>query len=411
MTAPTPHADLPGPAATLYRLLANGPTTRLDAALAAVATTRIPGDEQDGFDSLDAAGLVAVDGDGWYALRGDADPALTTDPDQEATDRSLQRRTVDYLLAAMTAIEQKFTASHATLPRTYFLDPPPALVPDDATLAWGQRHLPLILEAATWCYEHGHHPQSWQLADATWPVVKLCRVPELRLALQELGLQAARAAEDPAAIGRFLTSLSATCAQCGDKERALLLNAQALAHFEELRSPLGQAQALNDRAKFELEGDIEQAEDLFRRARVLREQNGDLRAAALSLQGIGRCRLNAGDADAALAAFEQAHGSLVEAQDPFDAAATLAYSARALAVLGHTAKAVAACDQAAAQMLAIPSRFGEGLALEALGEIHRDAGQSSEALAAFREAARAVDGGDLFVVERISASLAALDAA
>ena len=105
-------------------------------------------------------------------------------------------------------------------------------------------------------------------------------------------------------------------------------SSEALAHFERIGSDQGRADAWARLANVELSaGNLDEAAELFERARRLREQLGDRRGGALALVGLGQVATRRADHARAADLLQEALDTFRRAGDRWGLASTLWRSA------------------------------------------------------------------------------------
>src|SRR5262249_56985817 len=110
----------------------------------------------------------------------------------------------------------------------------------------------------------------------------------------------------------------------GDDRQARALLEDGLAQFERIGSDQGQADTWARLANLELAGGhLDEAADLFERARRLREQLGDRRGAALALVGLGQVATRRGEHDRAADLLQEAVDTFRRAGDRWGLVSTL----------------------------------------------------------------------------------------
>ncbi|MFF1305727.1 ATP-binding protein [Streptomyces sp. NPDC058307] len=317
--------------------------------------------------------------------------------DEAETERDVcgaLRRVVDFYLSAATAAETLLTPSHRTLSRDYAGRPvPPPFTDAPGALCWldaERDHLMAVLRTAA---DRGWHASAWQIADAMWPLCLRLRPYELWIEAHEIGLAAARRADDRDGISRMLTSGGTGLRNVGRLEEALswFRQARELAREEVARRSEGEplkaarrneAQALHGLGQtYRLAGRLAEAGTHFARALALREEIGYQRGAALTRLSLGDTALAAGRPDEAVRQLECARTELTELSDPYDAARALALLGRALARRDGTRHEAA--DRTLLRALAEFEETGsvhwQGHVLEMLGEAAEERGDVERA--------------------------------
>jgi predicted ATPase/Tfp pilus assembly protein PilF len=147
--------------------------------------------------------------------------------------------------------------------------------------------------------------------------------PGLRLAFEET-LQPFTDIASRVAAGYVLINWAGVVRSAGDDRRARSLLEDGLSHFERIGSDQGRADAWARLANVELsEERLDEAAELFERARQLREQLGDRRGVALALVGLGQVATRRGEYERAAALLQEALDTFRRAGDRWGLASTL----------------------------------------------------------------------------------------
>jgi predicted ATPase len=147
--------------------------------------------------------------------------------------------------------------------------------------------------------------------------------PGLRLAFEET-LQPFADISSRVAAGYVLINWANVVRSAGDDRRARSLLGDGLAHFERIGSDQGRADAWARLANVALWDDrLDEAAELFERARRLREQLGDRRGVALALVGLGQVATRRSEYERATALLQEALDTFRRAGDRWGLASTL----------------------------------------------------------------------------------------
>jgi predicted ATPase len=172
------------------------------------------------------------------------------------------------------------------------------------------------------------------LADSEEPVPALVNVapevvrldpasPGLHLAFEDT-LQPFADISCRVAAGYVLINWATIARSAGDEGRARARLAEGLAHFEAVGSDQGRADASARLANLELsDRRLDEATELFGRARELREQLGDRRGVALALVGLGQVATGLGEYARAADLLQEALATFRRAGDRWGLASTL----------------------------------------------------------------------------------------
>jgi predicted ATPase len=147
--------------------------------------------------------------------------------------------------------------------------------------------------------------------------------PGVRIAFEET-LQPFSDITCRAAAGYVLINWANVVRSAGDDRQARALLEDGLAHFERIGSDQGQADTWARLANLELVGGrLDEAADLFARARRLREQLGDRRGGALALVGLGQVATRRSQHDRAADLLQEAADTFRRAGDRWGLVSTL----------------------------------------------------------------------------------------
>jgi tetratricopeptide (TPR) repeat protein len=386
----TTYDLLPGPAAALYRQLGACPVEWIDAHGLAVVTD---------LDEVAAPQLAAILVDANLLDTVEHGWALSTDghlharikaEESEFDELTLTGEGLDRLFAflrdAARAAEQLITPSHRPLWPNQInpgqTSTPPFELEDAAALDWLERQLPNYMAVLRFASLDRRSALVCDLSHSLWPLWLRRRHPEQRYEAHLLGLAAATILVDDHAIGQMLTNLAGSVRGTRPVE-AYEYNRRAAAHYQETGDSMGLAQALNGLGKSLLDaGHLDQADQLFRDAEVLRIDLDYVRGAGLSRQGRGLVALARHDPAAAADHLLAAHQTLSDCEDAYDGALTLAYHAEAVAGRGDLDGALSELDTAASALGRASSVYGQAVVWEIRARILAEAGRGQKADAA-----------------------------
>ncbi|MBM9508650.1 tetratricopeptide repeat protein [Streptomyces sp. KK5PA1] len=298
--------------------------------------------------------------------------------------RAVVRRVLDWYLATATAARRLLSPTHRQLRRDYVF--PPGHVPafaDEATaLMWLDTEQIHLMAAIRLAAERGWDATAWQLVDSMQPLFLRRRPYDLWTEAHRIGLAAAERAGHPEGVSRMLTTGGSGFYNVGDYDEAIAWFTRALEGARRDGDLRAQAQALHGLGQsHRLAGRLEQAARLFRQALDLRETIGYARGAALSRLCLGDVALASGDAAGAVDLLTRARAALLAVPDPYDAARALAFLGLAHAAEGiRDFPAAEAClRQALAEFVRTGSVHWQAHAMEMLGGTAADRGDPGEA--------------------------------
>jgi tetratricopeptide (TPR) repeat protein len=381
------YQDLPEDAAWLYRLLGVLPVALLDVAGAAALLAVPEAQALLLLEALVERHLLGVAAAGDFRIPPMVHLHARRCGRDTGEGEAALRRYLEFLLAAATAIEELLTPSHRLLERTYTGPPNPVEFADQAVaLGWLARYRDRLLAAVHAADALGLRTMLWQLADALWPLFLRLRDPE-REAVHRLGLAAARADGNQAAVGMMLTSLGGTLLSAGRPEEAVRFFREAWQLYRQLGDLRGQGQASNGLAKAAFDqGALALARELFQRALAEREAAGYHRGVALTRYGLGQVALALNEPTLAVGQFTTAYRSLLELGDHYDAAWSAAHLAAAYARLGLGERAAGLIERADTAMEQAGSPFGRAGVAEMAAQIAELRGDRPGARAHLRRA-------------------------
>ncbi|GGK62993.1 NTPase [Sphaerisporangium melleum] len=291
------------------------------------------------------------------------------------------RRALDWFLHATLA------ASAAVLPYRRLPEPetdhppaePIAFSGREQALDWLEHEFAGVRAAARTAFEVGAFQTAWRLVDAIWPLFLYRGHHAERLAVDRLGLEAARACSDTRAEAKMLNRTGLALRDLGRPAEAAEDFRAALELWRRLGDVQRVASTLRRLGLVERDlGRTDVAIELFGEALERYRAQGESRKVALTLCDLGELLITKGCEDEALAPLTEARELLAtRADDPHN-------QARALILLGraHTADGATATrllTQGLTLMRDIGSATGELLALRALGDLAAAEGLTDEA--------------------------------
>ncbi|WP_285773637.1 tetratricopeptide repeat protein [Microtetraspora sp. NBRC 13810] len=411
------YRALPPGAARLYRLLSVVPGNTFGGdAVAALAG--IPGWEARRLlELLTEANLLTDTAEARYRfhhalIRLHASQEAEAEDPEEVRDGAVQRLLGWYLATAAKA-ERRIRPHRTGLPRD--AESPPAEPtdfggPEDA-LAWLAAEHANLGAAVTAAYEHGRPATAWQLADAMWPLLlHLGHRQAERLAVEEIGVAAARACGDRHAEAKMLNRLGLSLHDLGRFD-------DATAHFEQARA-LWEALGERGRSAGSLRrlgwvaatrGEHDTAIGHFLAAAAVYRELGAGRKVALVLTELANVLIAQGRGSDAIHHAEQARTLLDGVDDRYN-------QGRAQIALGRAHMAKEDRDAATQELRAaletlteLGSATGRAEALTALGELAEHAERHDTARRRYEEALAALGEGDTAAHTRLRLHLNRLD--
>ncbi|WP_424535080.1 tetratricopeptide repeat protein [Sphaerisporangium viridialbum] len=301
------------------------------------------------------------------------------------------RRALDWFL------DTAFNASGLILPYRRLpapeLEYPPAeplvFTHPDQALDWLENEFGNVRAAARTAFERSSYRTAWQLVDLLWPLFLYRGHHAERLAVDRLGLEAARACSDAAAEAKMLNRTGLALRSLGRLEEAADEFRRALRIWRRLGDRQRVAGSSRRLGLLERDlGHLDTAIALFGAALDGYRAEGESRRVALTLCDLGEALIENGRVGEAVAPLADARTLLAAEADPHNQARVLILLGRA-----HTGHSVVASDllaQGLHLMKDIGSATGEALALRALADLARSDGRSEDALRYQEEERQAV---------------------
>lgn len=372
--------------AEAYRRLGLLPVTRYDAELLAGVCGIPPEAAEELLDALVDSSLLQDLGPDGCRFHDLVRPHARECADRYDTDASRTRtlrRFVEWCLASATAAEELVTPSHRNLPRDYTAHPPVRAVTfrDDRTaVAWLDRHRDTLMEAVRHAFTVRWDAACWQLVDAMWPLFLRLRPAELWIEAHQLGLKAARRAQDRIGVTRMLTSGGNGLRNADRLDEAAEWYEEALRYAEDDGDVRQQAQALHNLGNVRLRtGRLDEAEVLLTRALELRRSIDHRRGVALTLVSLGQVAFARGDHEHAARRLEAGRAGLAAEGDTYDAARARALLGQVAARAGDPATGTRHLRQALADFETTGARPWQGRTLEMLGQVAEESGDEAGA--------------------------------
>ncbi|WP_406147733.1 NB-ARC domain-containing protein [Streptomyces sp. NBC_01012] len=379
------YAVLSDGAARLYRTLGLLPVRTFDELMAAAACAESQEWAERRLDELVEANLVEdVGPDSWRfhdLLRIHAHDRAMEDDTSAAREEAL-RRFCDWCLYTATAAQERLTPVQLTLPRIYAHRPdlPLPFTDDIAALSWLDSHRTQLMGAVRLAASSGWHDTSWMLVDALWPLFLRLRHYADWIEAHEVGLEAARRAENRAAERQMLNSGAIGLGAAGRTEESAAWYRDSFEAAREAGDVRDEGQALLGIGSCHREaGRPADAVVCLNRAISVWEGCGYPRGAALARTVLGEIALAAGAPYEAVDFFARAHAGMVAVDDPHDAARALAFLGRATAKAGAYAEGMARLNEALAVFIGSGAVFWQARTLEMLGESGAEQGDAAAA--------------------------------
>lgn len=378
-------------AATLYRRLSLHPDGEFGGEVASAA---VSGDPTELLESLLEASLLDEPAEDRYVfhniLRLHAQQRLAQEESAVQVQATL-RRIAEWYLATARNADEVLTPYRERLP--YAHSSPPLRVRSfgerDEALAWLEFERPNLIAVSRTVLHQGFAELAWHIADALWPLFLLRKHYRDRLAVDELGVEAALLWGNRFAEADMRKRLGRACMTAGRHEQAEREYAESM----RLWDALGDQRALCDTGRsfarlFWDTGRLEEARAQYERVAAAAEDLGAPRLVGLALVNLGLVLLELDRTQEALPVLGRARRILGEAadSDPYNAARALVASAVALCRTGSPVPAQEAADEGMRVMTSLGSLHGQAEAHLALGQIAGAVGDAVRARAQFQAA-------------------------
>ncbi|WP_232832182.1 tetratricopeptide repeat protein [Nocardiopsis sp. FIRDI 009] len=391
--------------ARMYRRLAWHPGRDITARIAARLASVPEEDAEVLLDDLARQHLLSEGAHGRYRfhdlLRLHAAEKARAQEDPEERLAAVERLLSDFasLSAAADAALRPY-AGAASSDDPVFTDPAEAIT-------WLDDERETLASLAAYANENGHQAHALRLVEGLWPLFLHRGYASLWLRATAPAIAAARALGDTRSEGRMLNKRARGHRQLGDADAALADLTRAEAVWRELGDTARIALTRQQRGALALRsGRVREAIDLLTDTLTLDERTGDEHNLAITLLLLGRAHLADGDADQALPHLERGLPLLEE--DGYNQARIRVALGSALGALGRPGRARNELDRALTAMRAWNSVSGESEALEALGGLAEDRGDTEEARRSYERARDLLPAADP-ARSRIERRLAGLD--
>ncbi len=239
-----------------------------------------------------------------------------------------------------------------------------------SALAWLEDERSNLVAVVEHAHRQGLDPAAWQLCEAMWPLFLLHKHYRSWIESHEIGLAAARACADPRAEARMLTALGSAHLNLRDFPAAIDRYRQTLGLEPPGGHKLGEATSLEGLGVAEFaNGRPPRALELFTRSRVLFEELGRPRGAALMGRRIGEALSALGRNEEAIDQFGAVLEFFVAHDERYLEARTLVGLAGAYARSGRLDEAAAALHRALAAAREAGARHEEAGVHVALADL------------------------------------------
>lgn len=383
---------LPEPAQSLYALLGLYPGGAFDASVAAALAALPVDDAAAALETLADANLLDETPSGRYRFhdltRLHARQTAFASVSSEERDAALERATAWCLRTALAASDAIAPYRRLRKPADVAGVPGARRFATSAeALDWLDAEFADLHAVASTADEIGLHEACWLLVDALWPLFVHRGHRADRLDLEELGLDAARAADDPEAEAKMLNRTGHTRRVLGDLDGAERDFLAALAIWERLGNR--QRVAGSARRLGILDADRQRWDSVVQRyteAIAIYRELGETRRAARTLCDLGAVLVDARRAHEAIAVLTDARAAFTGVDDPNTLARTILFLARAKAAVGARDEAAPLFEDALGRMKEIGSDRGTVSVLTAYAEFEVDGGAPDTAVRLLEQA-------------------------
>ncbi|KUF20136.1 hypothetical protein [Streptomyces silvensis] len=308
---------------------------------------------------------------------------LAQDEDGPTGIEEAMRRCGAWLLATSTRAERILTPHHRQLARDLHHHVDRFAFADDdhgAALRWVEAHLPDVTLTVYEARRQGWHVLVWQLVHATWPAFHYLRPMELSAELHRLGAEAAEACGDREALREMLTTGVIALRALNRVPEAAQWAARALTLAREDGDIRSLSQATHELGVCaRAQGGKKEARQYLFEARVMREENGDCRGAALTRIVEGQIDLDDGQPNRAIDRVGPAHVDLRSVGDTINAGRACLVLAEANSRIGSSANAVRLLDRAEDDFQHAGSPTGQARVLRMRGHLAERDGDTDTA--------------------------------
>lgn len=409
------YTTLSPPARRLFRLLALHPGPDISAAAAASLSGQHPTAVRRLLTELTRAGLLDEHRPGRYASHDllHAYALERAQHTEQAPERAAAvHRSISHYLHTASRASLMLDPARSTIELVPALpgvtpEPFPAL---DQVLSWygaEQQVLTAVIRHAT---VTGLSDHAWQIVYALTPYLKRQGLWHVWLAVQRLGIVAARQLGDPVAIAQMLRGLAVVNMKLGRYRTAEAHYRKALRLFRKLGDRENEGNVQHGlAAMFAFQGRNREALDHARQMLELYQATGQLAWQADALNVIGACHARLGEYSTGLRYGERAVEMHRRAGDRYGEAASWDTLGELNHGLGKHPEAVACYRNALDIYPVIGERYYEAETLIRLGDTHRSSGNHAAARRAWQRALEILDDLDHPDTVSLSARMAALD--
>ena len=411
----TSYRRLDATTARLFRLigLATGPDVSLDVATALDGRHRA--EVRKSFHALTRMHLATERTPGRYTchdLLRTYSLARSAVEDTDAERHAAVRRVVDFYLHTAENADRLLRRSRVALTLPPIADgvQPTPITDGPAALTWCETEHRNLIAAARLAGEYGLYQHAWQLPTTMFGYLNVRQPPSERVELCRIALAAARAAQDPFAVGSTLHSLANALSTMGFHDDADDHYAEALQVREKIGHLHGIAVTLDQWAvNHAKRGDLESARGLHERAVERRREQGEPAGLATALNNYAMTLVGLKDHAPALAVNDEAHATILAAGLHYLLPSTLDTRGMLQLELGRLDEAIATFHHVFALPDGGVSNSVRVVTQENLAEAYLRQGRTADAVAAMNEALRMrEDQGNEPAITQLRARIAEL---
>jgi len=304
--------------------------------------------------------------------------------ESEATREAAITRMLDWYLHTANAASVLLVPDY-----THVVDAPPVnpFTSRGEALRWLETERENLVAACHHAFGSGRLDTAWKLPLTLFDLFYLRKYWSDWILTSELGLAAARRADDPVGEAWLLLTLGFAYMEVGRHQDGFNLGQEALDQWRALADPRGEASALHFTAgAYWKLGRHAECLDRFQLALGKFHEAGDRLGTAWALSSLGGVYLELRRFDDALHTEEQALAVWRELGDQHGEGITLNNLGDICRELGHLDNAIGYLEQALDVNLAAGSPWGRAWALTSLGKVLRDRGHLTDARAHWHEA-------------------------
>ncbi|MFD4634822.1 tetratricopeptide repeat protein [Streptomyces sp. NPDC058284] len=394
----TAYAELSRDAARYYRYLALLPVHDIDASLADALTTGGRHDASSVLSALAAAHLLEAAPP--HDLRGAVYRWPSAEVREHARQRALAeatdgetaevlRRALGWALTAAAAADALVTRSHSQSlpdprPRPGFTTP---FQDKAAALSWLKAQAANLLALIRAAHGAGEYELAWRITWALWPWWRADKRYGEWIEIHRLALDAVQRCQNPAAELRILNTLGLGLRGTRDLDEAIGHFQQVRERARHLKDRYMEAQALHELGCTYVEADkLPKARPFLREASEIRLDLGYTRGVALTDIILGQIAYQLHDFGQASRLFSDARATLLDEDDPHDAARALAWRGRVSTFMGDIATAEDTLRAAHDEFLTVQAPNWAARTLEWLGEAAQRDNRIPDAITCYTQA-------------------------